>query len=69
MPAEATLCRYGGEEFAVLIPRKPNKAQNLQNGSLKELRSAKIHSKIHLSASVGVAQRLRRTWLGLPPTS
>lgn len=55
IPDDAYLCRFGGDEFVVLVPYKLEKCKALANGLLKVVSSNTFYENIDVTVSAGIA--------------
>ncbi len=54
-PPDTYLCRYGGDEFVVLTPYKPDKCMLLAENLIKIIANHVFSNKLFITASAGIA--------------
>lgn len=55
IPNEAFLCRFGGDEFAIVVPCHTDECENIANKLLGIISARLFTNKISVSVSVGIA--------------
>jgi diguanylate cyclase (GGDEF)-like protein len=56
-PSDSYLCRYAGDEFAILVPYGIDECKALAEELLKKIKEFKYPNNISVSASIGIAVR------------